>query len=350
MCNDNNDSKRYLRLVTTVIALSLIPVQGSALEFNFTSKLGFSQPALEALDRAAAQWTSRISDPITVNIQTAFENFSNPSVIGTAGSITLISSPSFSNNLINQLKLDSATEADDAIVASLPNLGTLSFALPDSINFDGQLSGTKANFKALAIPGLDLDGMFGANDAVINFNTGFSFDYDNRDGVAAGQIDFEAVAAHEIGHALGFVSSVDTIDSLLSQNISETVAPTLLDLFRFGDSDNPSNAAEFATATRNLIPGEVAYFDDVMDEYLYSTGETQGDGRQASHWKDGLGIGLLDPTLAFGELSFLTEADFRALDLIGYDITAVPVPPALLLFASALVLLIRNERKALESE
>ena len=330
------DVKVRFRLGISLLALGLFPLTASALEFNFSSLVGFTTAAQEALERAAAKWTSRIDDPIMVNIETEFQNIPDASVIGTAGSVILISDPSFSDNVITQLKADSAAEADDGIVASLPTIGNLEFSLPTGFSFVGHLAGTKANFKAL---GFDLPASFGVLDAVINFNTGFSFDFDNNDGITAGHMDFETVAAHELGHALGFISTVDKIDSLLNDGLSETVAPTLLDLYRFGPEDNPSDASEFAKAKRNLIPGVAAFFDDSADEYLFSTGVTQGDGRQASHWKDGQAIGILDPTLAFGQVFDISEADFRALDVIGYDINAIPLPPGLFLFGSGLFML-----------
>ena len=43
-----------------------------ALEFDFTSLVGFTPQAEAALLRAAESWTSVINDPITVNIQTQF--------------------------------------------------------------------------------------------------------------------------------------------------------------------------------------------------------------------------------------------------------------------------------------
>jgi len=66
---------------------------------------------------------------------------------------------------------------------------------------------------------------------------------------------------------------------------------------------------------------------------------TQGDGRQASHWKDTDSIGILDPTLAFGQIFEVNSADLRALDVIGYDISAIPLPPAMIMFGSAVMLL-----------
>jgi hypothetical protein len=259
--------------------------------------------------------------------------------------VTVVSNPGFSDNVIQQLKIDSAAESDDGIVASLPTVGNLNIALPAGFGFAGHLAGTKANFKALALPGIDLDNMFGSIDAEINFNTNFNFDFDNNNGVTGGYMDFETVAAHELGHALGFVSTVDDIVYFSNLGLSGNIAPTLLDLFRFGPGDDPSNAAEFESAERNLIPGEAAFFDDTVDEYLFSTGVTN----QASHWKDTDTIGILDPTLAFGQVFDVSEADLRALDLIGYDIVHAPLPSGLVLFSSALFMFVykKNKRKVI---
>lgn len=65
-----------------------------------------------------------------------------------------------------------------------------------------------------------------------------------------------------------------------------------------------------------------------------STGILHGDGNQASHWKDnaltGNLIGIMDPTLSFGQAYPITDADFRSMDLMGYDIAFnnVPTVPA----------------------
>ena len=65
---------------------------------------------------------------------------------------------------------------------------------------------------------------------------------------------------------------------------------------------------------------------------IFANGSTFGDGRQASHWKDNLGAGIMDPTAGFGELLNITSNDIRALDVIGYDLVAVPEPATCALF------------------
>jgi hypothetical protein len=69
---------------------------------------------------------------------------------------------------------------------------------------------------------------------------------------------------------------------------------------------------------------------------LFATGRFNGDGRQGSHWKDGLAIGLMDPTLAPGELAILSALDLRALDAIGWDL-ATPEPGTITLVLSGLL-------------
>ena len=80
---------------------------------------------------------------------------------------------------------------------------------------------------------------------------------------------------------------------------------------------------------------------------LFATGVYNGDGRQASHWKDNLGIGILDPTFAPGELGVITPMDILSLDVVGWD-SAVPEPStfALTLLPLALGALACSRRRA----
>ena len=72
-----------------------------------------------------------------------------------------------------------------------------------------------------------------------------------------------------------------------------------------------------------------------------STGAFTGNGSQASHWLDdslnsSVMIGMMDPSIVHGQTFTVTDADLRALDLIGYEITT-PEPSTFLLGALGIV-------------
>ncbi len=334
-CFPIRDRSWSLPAVLAVLAWS---TPAPALTIDFIHGGGFVPEAAAALERAAAQWSSALADPVTVTINTDFKDLGDPRVIGNASSLTLTTTNDGFDLVRDRLVADGAGEPDDGIVAALPTLSQFNPRLPDGFSFNNEISGTKANFKALGFSRLDT--VFGATDAFINFNTLFGFDYDNRDGVSPGVMDFETVAAHELGHALGFVSIVDAVDGAAGGAVS----PRILDLFRFPDGDIPRDAVEFTTAPRELRPGRAAVTSDTVSDFPMSTGVNGGDGRQASHFKDDAfagveHIGILDPTLTLGQAFEVTAADLRALDLIGYEVAVVPLPPAWILMLPAVLML-----------
>ena len=323
-----------------IIASVLVAPAAVALQIDIIAGAGLGGSALDAFERAAAQWEVRIADPILVTINADLLDLGANNLLGQASSTLLIGDYVL---LRNALIDDAALEADDAIVASLPTAAAFNPTLPTGIVKGDGIIGTKANLKALGFA--DLDTTFGVSDGIIEFNSNFTFDFDRIDGIVG--IDFETVAAHEIGHTLGFISMVDFVDQIIGGIVVNPgeVSPTTLDLFRFSAAPpppivNPSNPSEFATLPREMRSDEDAIFDDTAVEFAMSTGAFTGDGRQASHFKDdsitGVHIGIMEPTLAAGVAFDVSEADFRALDVIGYDIVTAPVPlpaPLLLLLS-----------------
>ncbi len=197
-------------------------------------------------------------------------------------------------------------------------------------------------------------------DGKVTFNSAFSFDFDSRDGVDPGKIDFVGTAIHEIGHALGFVSGVDLYDG--NTNIAANLDTlqglmSTLDLFRYSDDVNnlaPGSGEALdwsvgnsATATDNLRGRPFFSFDGATkglsayggDSGYFSTGQSNGDGSQSSHWMDTPYValpnstpaarcsapirpsrGILDPTFARCEVGVVTSLDLAAFDAMGWNV------------------------------
>lgn len=306
---------------------SCLPAKALNIVINAGTTLEGNAPALAAFNRAAANWNSRFTDNITVNINADLVNITNPSVLGQASSVIL----STSFNTIRDAIVADANGIGDSIVASLPTAAQFSAFLPARASLSGDLGANKSTLKALGFTGLDAPQFGGPTDATIQFNTNFNFDFDNGDGVTSGTFDFESIALHELGHALGFLSAVDNIDFDLSDGTltNTSITPFALDLFRFSDSDLPTGAANFATAVRELRPNQAASFTDTVSGAKgFSTGDFTGDGNQAGHWKDnnltGTLIGIMDPTFAPGSVWNISDSDLQTYNLIGYDLAPVP--------------------------
>lgn len=312
--------------------------------------LSANPAALAAFNRAAQAWSSKFTNNITVNIDARLTGGFAPNHIGNASSVKFQANYDFFRG---KIVAAAAGEPDDAIVAALPTLAQFTKTLPAGIVFNGKFSATKANFKALGYMDLiDLDAVYGATDSTITFSNAFAFDYDNSNGVSAGMVDFETVAAHEIGHALGFISAVDGVDLMKDGGITGETVITPLDLFRFRDGvagQDPTTLAEFTSFPRFLDTGGVAIFDDLLTETGLGTGTLTGDGDEASHWKNddltGQLLGVMDGSIYGGQLHPITAADIRALDLIGYHyVASVPEPASLMLLAAGGTLLLRRRR------
>jgi len=335
--------RRTFGFAISLWILSNLNAHAAAILIDPGAALAANPLALAAFNRAANTWGTLLTDPITVTITANLVSLANPNVIGSTSPVALQAGYT---TIRNAVVADAADEPDDKVVQSLPTAAQFAAFVPGGFGLSGLVIGTKANLKALGFGGLDA--AFGVSDATMQFNSNFAFDYDNTDGVGANLIDFETVALHEIGHVLGFFSIVDTVDSLQAQGLTTNISLTTLDLFRFSAAFNPATLTDFTTFPRSLVPGQIAIFDDLTHEYGFSTGTTQGDGRQASHWKDdaltGIHIGVMDPTLARGVTFPLSTADLRSMDDIGWDVAA-PEPATVALIGLGMIASLRRRAR-----
>lgn len=324
---------RRLFVVLAVLLMAGAPASANmVISLTSGSSLSSNTDALAAFNRAIATWEALFTDSITINITADFGSLGS----GVLGSTSAVSSTVSYADLRSFLVADETGYANQAVTDALP--GSLTVSLPSGFTYSGNAQVTKANLKALGYAGAD-----STPDGTLTFSNTYSFDFDNSDGVTG--IDFESVVLHEIGHVLGFISSVDRVDQLSSGSIS--VRP--IDLFRIAASTTLTDLASFTSATRELTPGVEANFADSVVSYAMSTGSSKGDGHQASHWKadeiTGTNIGLFDPTLASGVIQGLTFADIYALDVTGYDLIQTPEPATFGLMAGALVWFAMRRRR-----
>ena len=240
---------------TRVIVLAALGAFSTAalgvdIQLRPNAGLAANAAALAAFERAAAAWERVLADPIVIQIDAGLAPLGG-GVIGQAET-TLLFGDDF-GEIRDALVLDDAREGG-SFVQALPAFSQLSAMLPPGRTLFNSLGAAQANLKALGLTGLEaISGH--EEDATITFSSDFAFDYDNRDGVDPFQVDFETVALHEIGHALGFLSIVDTIDGTFTAEYPE-VTLLALDLFRFGrgqDAD-PFTEAEFTSFRASCSP------------------------------------------------------------------------------------------------
>ena len=113
---------------------------------------------------------------------------------------------------------------------------------------------------------------------------------------------------------------------------------TPLDLFRYSSRSIGSGGGVGVNDwTADNTPKYFSVDGGTTAVASFSNGATFGDGFEAHHWKDNLGIGIMDPTAGSGEMLTITNTDLRAFDTIGYDLTPVPEPTTCTLLAFAAV-------------
>lgn len=300
--------------------------------------------ALAAVHRAAAQWEAHIFDPITVTVHIdAYVPERTDPLFGALGFAMPVEVQLPYSTVRGAMMNDGLTEGDDSIIASLPAVNDLEVALPPGFVFENHIAMTKANLKALDLHTDAFDDALGVSDGRIALNASQPFDFNRADGIEPGKFDFESVVVHELGHILGFISSVDRIDQTPATEARPVaIAPTTLDLFRFrslAGPHNPRTPAAFSTIRRELRPSTPAVFDFVLqdgwttlaNEYAMELGEDfeliaprAAFGYQASHWQDedlfGRPIGVMGPVLGQRIIAPISNVDLRAFDLIGFDI------------------------------
>ncbi len=329
------------------------PANAVTFVLNDTGGAGVGTQARAGFDIATAYWSSVLTDNAVINLDIGFRAL-NPGVLGSTGSSrTLLSiNQGYSalfGDVTSALDAQATSNLQRTSLSALdPSFGAVT-AVTNAIKADrsgytdaatridndggvnnSTLAVTKASAKALGIT-TDVNGNavnYGSSDGTITFSNSFAFDFNPTDGIDSNAFDFIGVAIHEIGHALGFVSGVDSYDAFTSPNgpnanaglLENFVVMSQLDLFRYG-SEGTLDWSTQGNPYFSIDGGRSQLFGDSLLE----DGRFNGRGRQqASHWRDSAAgdpqRGILDPTSGRGQLQEITGLDLAAYDAIGYDV------------------------------
>ena len=347
--------RHALVATATATAALLAAPQAHALSFNLidTGGAAVGTQARLGFEMAASYWSSVLKDNVTVNLNIGFQALA-PGVLGSTGSARSLLSM---QQTYNALAADRTSALDNQAVAGLQTLGVSALgpgfgavtAVTNAINGtnngyldtatrvdnDGGVNNsttavTKASAKALGLT-TDVNGNainYASADAGVTFSSNFAFDFNPFDGVAGGKFDFIGVAIHEIGHALGFVSGVDSYDLRTGPNgpnrtsglLENFVVMSQLDLFRY----SAQNTLDWSTSAADKYFSLDGGLTELFGEASFSLGRFNGDGRQASHFKDAAGcagqLGLMDPTICPATVGEITALDLAAFDAIGWNL------------------------------
>lgn len=349
---------RAMRLKNLVLCsaamITLAAVPANAVVINLIDQGGVTgSKAQQGFQIAAAYWGSILTNNATINLGVKFASLGT-GIIGSTGSTRADYTVAKWESQVNATK--SSSGIDQSIVLPTLTNGGASFITNGTTTINGVANddttklaydnaGTlsskvlylnTANIKAIGGTAAGVNSK--SIDGTVQFSSNFAFDFNPTDGISANTFDFIGVAIHEIGHALGFVSGVDFLDiyglgkgpgaGTAGGSLNDTSIYSALDMFRY--STDPTNLLLGSDTTLDLSVGGEKYFSvdggkTALFGNTFSTGRYNGDGQQASHWKDtagcAIGNGIMDPTFCFGQTGYVTGLDLAAYDAIGYNLS-----------------------------
>ena len=272
---------------------------GLVINVTFDSSVGSAPAGFMTQVNAAVQYLeSQFNDPITITIAVGYGEIGGAAMgAGALGeSETYLSSYSYSQ-LVNAMKADATSASDASAIATL-------LASNPTGNGTFWVSTAEAKALGLAPSNTSIDGYVGFSSSA-NI-----FDYNNADGVTAGQYDFYGVVLHELTEVMGR----QTMDG---QSFAGTKAYEPLDLFHY--------SAPGVQTFSGTQPGYFSVDGGATNLANFNTNPGGDFGDWASTIPDAMNAygtpGAVEP---------MTSADNTAMDVLGWNLassSSLPPPP-----------------------
>ena len=264
-----------ITFVSAAVSLVLAGTAGTAqatLNFDLSFIAGTSAQEQAAFTAAAGMWSALFDDPVTVRLTVGTGDLAT-GTLAQAGSRRIEYSYSAVRTALTNDRVSAADNTAVANLAAGSSVGMLINRTSDNPNGSGSatpyidnngsannslLKLTAANARSLGLG--FVTGGVGSScsdcDGFIQFNTDYTWDYDRSNGINASDFDFVGIAAHEIGHALGFISGVDVLD-INSPPVNGPFSAnqftflSTLDLFRYSAQSEASGLIDWTADRRD---------------------------------------------------------------------------------------------------
>ncbi|MGB5631991.1 MAG: NF038122 family metalloprotease [Waterburya sp.] len=278
-------------------------------QFDFSFAPGTTEQQILGFEMAGEIWSQYLTDDVSLSIHVEMLDMPSDAI---GGAMPAIVSKKY-DKFMKKLKRDILSAEDTVAYDNLLDSKSYSKDINGLTINDDKMMLTRANGKAL---NLKVGKLYGGLDAYIQMdsNASWSYDFLRNNNPNPNQYDFLSVAMHELGHALGFISGVDS--NIYSKSFS-------LDMFRYSEASFNQGIYDFSFGTEGYFSidgGQTSIAE--FSRGQGSSNNPDGYNYQASHWADTQDMGIMNPIINQGEFVNISTTDLLAMDVIGWDINS----------------------------
>lgn len=285
-----------------LIIAAVLPLSARALTFDVTydsSTAAAPSGFFSAFQDAINFYQTTYDNPITINMQVGWGEIDGQSLSpGDLGQSLTHQQGFYSySQIVNAMANNDTSPADATALANLPATYPVANA---------QFVMANSEAKAFGL----LAGNASGIDGYVGFNSSAAYTFDPNDRSVAGEYDFIGIADHEISEVMGRYG--------LGQNGASSGRYSPIDLFRY-----------LSAGTLDTVPANGAYFSIDGGATVINTFNGTGGG-DLSDWAGGT-LDSYNHSSSTGQEEAVSAGDVTLMNVLGYNLTAVPEPSAAVL-------------------